>query len=342
VGVVSNLGEIFKSLSKNPAAFLDWGKYKGFFATNSYWEPTREVLYFMLIFLATLFFVVFINDAVRKITIIYSRRGHNEGSSRMMSHVKADLPVKVNQAGVIPIIFSISFVLFPAIIARFFQTANQKNLVDGAKLVSDFLNSDSQVGSHFLAFQLSNRNDATNGVKFFTQPNQTAAGGQPIEIAPIHDYSNLQWFQGFGFNRLNLDWLPSFTWTFDGVLAYNFFYFFFIIFFTYFYTSIIFNTEEISEDLQKSGAYIPGHRPGAETMAYLSGVSNRLNVAGSFFLAVIAILPLLLSNYVRLGGDSISGIVGGTTLLILVAVTIETLKQIETQAISIDYDRFSK
>ncbi|GAB4145013.1 MAG: hypothetical protein OHK0017_04150 [Patescibacteria group bacterium] len=342
-GVIGNMGEAFQRFFANPSVLANWDKWQGFWYSNSYWAPSRNLVYFILVFLFTLLFVVFINDAVRRIIIIYSRRGHNEGMSRTMAHVKADLPVKVNQAGVIPIIFSVSFVLFPAIVARFFQTANQKVLVEGAKSVSDFLSADNNIGAHFLRFQISNKDDVANGVKWFSQANATGADGQPVSIAPIHNYSGLDWFQGFGFQHLNFDWLPNFTLSFDGILAYNFFYFFFIIFFTYFYTTIIFNTEEVSEDLQKSGAYIPGYRPGKETADYLNGVSNRLNVAGSVFLAVIALLPILLSNHIALGSSrGLSGIVGGTTLLILVAVTIETLKQIETQAISIDYDRFSK
>ena len=330
VGVIYNLGEAFSRLFSNPAALVDWEKWKGFWNTNFYWAPSRNLIYFLAVFLVTLTFVVFINDAVRKLMIIYSRRGHNEGMSRTISQVKSDLPVKVNQAGVIPIIFSVSFILFPSIISRFFQTANQQGLRQGAKAVSDFLSADQTIGANFLSYQLSNKVDVANGIKFVSSP------------TTAQNYTGLSWTEGFGWSKLNIDWLPSFTWTFNGILAYNFFYFFLIVFFTYFYTTIIFNTEEISEDLQKNGAYIPGFRPGPETATYLTGVSNRLNVAGSIFLAVIALVPLLFSNALTFGDSNINGIIGGTSLLILVAVTIETLKQIETQAISIDYDRFAK
>jgi preprotein translocase subunit SecY len=329
-GVVYNTWEAITRVFTHTSSLLDWEKWKGFWYFNGYWAPTRNIIFFTLIFLVTLTFVVFINDAVRKLVIIYSRRGHNEGMSRTIGQVKSDLPVKVNQAGVIPIIFSVSFILFPSIIARFFQTANQQGLRQGAKAVSDFLSADSKTGSHFLSYQISNKVDAVNGVKFVSSP------------TTLQNYTGLNWSEGFSWSKLNIDWLPQFTWTFNGVLAYNFFYFFLIVFFTYFYTTIIFNTEEISEDLQKNGAYIPGFRPGTETSTYLSGVSNRLNVAGSIFLAIIALVPILFSNAITFGDSNVNGIIGGTSLLILVAVTIETLKQIETQAISIDYDRFSK
>ncbi len=329
-GVIYNLFKAVSRIFTNPQSLLNWDKWKGFWNTNYYWAPTRNIIFFLVIFLITLTFVVFINDAVRKLVIIYSRRGHNEGTSRTLSQVKSDLPVKVNQAGVIPIIFSVSFILFPSIISRFFQTANQQGLRQGAKAVSDFLSADSKIGAHFLSYQVSNKVEALNGIKFVTNPTTS------------QNFTGLSWFEGFNWSKLNIDWLPSFTWTFNGILAYNFFYFFLIVFFTYFYTTIIFNTEEISEDLQKNGAYIPGYRPGVETSDYLSGVSNRLNVAGSFFLAIIALIPLLFSNAITFGDSNVNGIIGGTSLLILVAVTIETLKQIETQAISIDYDRFAK
>jgi len=329
-GIIFNVWEAITRVFTHPASLVDWEKWKGFWYFNNYWAPARNLVFFTVIFLVTLTFVVFINDAVRKLMIIYSRRGHNEGMSRTMSQVTSDLPVKVNQAGVIPIIFAVSFILFPSIISRFFQTANQQGLRQAAKSVSDFLSADQTIGSHFLSYQISNKSDLESGLKLISTPSTS------------QNYSGLTLPEGFSWSKLNFDWLPQFSWSFNGILAYNFFYFFLIVFFTYFYTTIIFNTEEIAEDLQKNGAYIAGFRPGAETATYLSGVSNRLNVAGSIFLAVIALIPLLFSSAITFGDSNINGIIGGTSLLILVAVTIETLKQIETQAISIDYDRFAK
>ena len=129
-------------------------------------------------------------------------------------------------------------------------------------------------------------------------------------------------------------------------MAYTLIYFFLIIFFTYFYTSeIAFKTDDVAENLQKSGAYIPGYNPGEQTAGYLSYVANRLNVVGALFLAFIAVLPIAFQDKFQ-GGDgtlsSLAGVVGGTTILILVSVTIETLKQIEAQATSVDYNRFTK
>jgi len=150
-------------------------------------------------------------------------------------------------------------------------------------------------------------------------------------------------FLRFEFNSTNLGFLPEYSVRWNGILSYTFFYFLLIVFFTYFYTSTVaFKTEDVAENLQRSGAYIPGFRPGVQTQEYLSYVSNRLNVAGSIFLAIIAIIPIAFSKNIQFGDGTLSGIVGGTTLLILVSVTIEVLRAIEAQATSIDYDRFTK
>jgi preprotein translocase subunit SecY len=152
-------------------------------------------------------------------------------------------------------------------------------------------------------------------------------------------------FNFIRWNGTNFGFLPEGTLRWNGILAYYFYYFILIVFFTYFYTAnLAFKTDEIAERMQKDGAYIPGYIPGKQTQDYLTYVSNRLNVVGSFFLAVIALLPIILSSSLNFGDNTgtLNGIVGGTTLLILVSVAIETLKQIEAQATAVDYDRFTK
>jgi len=352
----------------------NWDVWKALIWENSSWEPVRLTLLFLSIFAVTLFLVIFVNDAVRKITVIYSRRGHSEGKSRTMANVKADLPIKVNMAGVLPIIFAISFILFPTIISRFFSTANIQSVRDGAKNVENYLSTnlneteikptnlpnnflnfygssnisdikslntyDGTIGKELFGFRISNLQKDKN---FSLPANPTA---NDLDIQAKNDLKNVYFegtFMRFESDSTNLSFLPQYSFVFQGVLAYTFYYFILIVFFTYFYTSTVaFKTDDVAENLQRSGVYIPGYRPGEETMNYLSYVSNRLNVVGSVFLAVIALVPLLFQQNLQFGDGTLTGIVGGTTLLILVSVTIETLKQIEAQATAVDYERFTK
>ncbi len=104
-----------------------------------------------------------------------------------------------------------------------------------------------------------------------------------------------------------------------------------IVFFSYFYTFMAMNPEEMSKDLNKSGAYIPGIRPGTETSKYISKVVSRLTLVGSLFIAILAGMPILISN---LTGLDQSVAIGGTGILIVVGVAIETYKQIQSGLIS--------
>jgi len=170
------------------------------------------------------------------------------------------LPLRVNQAGVIPIIFAISIVLFPPLIAQFFSQSSVALL-------------------------------------------RSIAGGT-IDL-------------------------------FQNQLFYGVFYFLLVFGFTYFYTAVIFKPDQIAENLQKQGGFIPGIRPGPETSRYLNAVSTRILFAGALFLGVIAILPLLLQHFT---GTNL--VIGGTSLLIVVSVVIETVKQIDSQLVMRDYERF--
>lgn len=122
-----------------------------------------------------------------------------------------------------------------------------------------------------------------------------------------------------------------------GRLTYTAAYFLLVIGFTYFYTAVVFKPTEIAENLQKQGGFIPGIRPGSETVSYLKRIINRLTLAGATSLGVIAVLPFILQAVVK---SSTTLAIGGTSLLILVAVIIETMKQIESRALMATYEKY--
>jgi preprotein translocase subunit SecY len=113
-------------------------------------------------------------------------------------------------------------------------------------------------------------------------------------------------------------------------------YFLLVVVFTYFYTSIVFNPDEIAENMQKQGGFVPGIRPGRETATYLRNVVNRLTLLGSVALGLIAILPFAVQHFTHTQTLTI----GGTSLLIIVSVALETLKQLRSRAIQISYDNY--
>jgi len=113
-------------------------------------------------------------------------------------------------------------------------------------------------------------------------------------------------------------------------------YFILVVGFTYFYTSVVFNPKDIAENLQKQGGFIPGIRPGSQTASYLKRVINRITLAGAIGLGIIAVLPFIAQGFTK----SQVLTFGGTGLLIVVSVAIETLKQIEAQAITTSYEQY--
>ncbi|MBQ3318507.1 preprotein translocase subunit SecY [Candidatus Saccharibacteria bacterium] len=119
-------------------------------------------------------------------------------------------------------------------------------------------------------------------------------------------------------------------------------YFILVVMFTYFYTSIIFNTNEIADNLQKQGAFIEGVRPGAKTAAYLKNVINRLNLFGSFSLGLIAMLPFITDLvFIATLGYPIGLSISGTGLLIIVTVALENLRALDSRALMVTYDDFN-
>ena len=174
------------------------------------------------------------------------------------------LPLRVNQAGVIPIIFAVSILLLPTQIAGYF-TGSEVEVV---------------------------RNIATFIVQTFGPNNP---------------------------------------------LVYGSLYFLLTVGFTYFYTAFTFKPDETAEQLRKNGGFIPGIRPGRPTEDYLHRVVNRITVAGALFLGIIAVMPIAFSAFVPSVGNLA---LGGTSLLILVSVVVETMKQLEAQLLMRSYEGF--
>ncbi|MBI4239619.1 preprotein translocase subunit SecY [Candidatus Uhrbacteria bacterium] len=213
---------------------------------------------FAVISIVIIALVVVMTEGQRNIPVSYARQMHG---SRMTGGVDTHLPIRVNQAGVIPIIFAISIILFPPTIAQFFLRAKTPELVAAAQAVISF---------------------------------------------------------------------------FQNNIIYGVLYFLLVIGFTYFYTAVIFKPEQIAENLQKQGGFIPGIRPGNPTIEYLQSIVSRIILPGAIFLGFIAVLPLMLQDLTGLSALA----VGGTSLLIVVSVVLETFKQIEAQLTMRDYEAF--
>lgn len=127
----------------------------------------------------------------------------------------------------------------------------------------------------------------------------------------------------------------------DRSFFYAFFYAIIIIFFTYFYTAIAFNPRDVADNMKKQGGFVPGVRPGKQTAEYIDGILTRITLPGSIFLAVVAILPVFISNV--LGVSSLfASFFGGTSLLIIIGVVLDTLQQIESYLLMRHYDGFMK
>lgn len=221
-------------------------------------DPTQALNFvlFAAVALVTIIGVVLITQAQRNIPVSYARRVRG---MKMYGGVDTHLPLKVNMAGVIPIIFAISIVLFPPMIAQFFLQARNIMVVRVAQ------------------------------------------------------------------------WVVTF---FQNNLVYGLMYFILVFIFTYFYTAVVFHPGQIAENLQKQGGFVPGIRPGKPTAAYLQYVTSRVILVGALFLAVIAVLPLAMQRLTGLQALAI----GGTSVLIVVSVVIETLAQIEAQLTMHEYE----
>lgn len=201
--------------------------------------------------------VVILNEGQRNIPVSYARRIRG---MKMYGGTDTYLPLRVNQAGMIPIIFAISLILFPPLIGQFLsQVKNAVLASSGRFLVTLF------------------QNQIFYGALYFTL----------------------------------------------------------VVAFTYFYTSIIFKPDQIADNLQKQGGFVPGVRPGKNTAEHLGKISNRIMLAGALSLGLIAILPLITQGVLKITAMT----VGGAALLIVVSVVIDTVKQIEAQIAMREYEK---
>lgn len=220
---------------------------------------TLTLLTFAGIFLGLVGLIVYVNEAVRRIPIQYARRqrgGKTYGGQ--MTH----LPIKVNVAGVMPIIFAVTIMLAPSFVGRLLAASSNPTLI---------------------------------------------TFGQQLTL----------WFQQTS---------PVYLIT----------YFLLVFGFTFFSALIFFNAEDISEELKKSGAFVPGIRPGGATKKFLEYVVVRITLVGALFLGVLALLPSFAQ--ILTGIQSLA--IGGTSVLIVVSVILETAKQVDSMLVGQDYDRY--
>ncbi|MCK4799925.1 preprotein translocase subunit SecY [Candidatus Parcubacteria bacterium] len=220
-------------------------------------EKYPGIISLLIMSVAVVLGVVIISEAQRNIPVSYARRVRG---SKTSGGVSTFLPLKVNSAGMIPLIFAMSMMLFPGIVASFF---------------------------------IGHSNETVSSIAVFT--------------------SNI--FQ-------------------PGNLVYGILYFIMVFLFTYFYTSIVFDPKNVAENLQKHGGFVPGIRPGTNTAEFLGKVLNRITFLGAAFLGLIAVVPFIaqgLTNITTLA-------VGGASVLIVVGVVLESIRQIDSQLTMRDYD----
>lgn len=210
---------------------------------------------FLAVALLVVWAVVVITEAERPIPVTYAKQVRG---NKVYGGVSTYLPLRVNQAGVIPIIFAISLLLFPQMIVRFLTYVNNDAI---------------QRASSFVLALLANK-------------------------------------------------------TFYAVA-----YFLLVFIFTYFYTAVTFDPDQISKNLQRSGAFIPGVRPGVSTSEYIAKILFRLTMVGALFLGFIAVLPLVVQGLTGISSVAI----GGTGLLIVVSVVIDLLKKMDAQLSAKEY-----
>lgn len=216
----------------------------------------------LIVFVAAILFVVYMERAQRRIAVNYARR---QQGRKMFQGQNTHLPFKINMSGVIPAIFASSILLFPATIAQFFGQSSNPNAVQEALQT---------VGANL-------------------------GPGQPIYVL---------------------------------------LYAVMIIFFCFFYTALVFNSKETADNLKRSGAFVPGIRPGAQTADYIDKVLTRITFWGAMYVASVCLLPEIF----RMFYPSMPFNFGGTSLLILVVVTMDFMSQLQAHAMSHQYDGMMK
>ena len=219
-------------------------------------QDILKVGIFLIVAVVIVGLVIFISEAARQVPIHYAKRRTESGLG-----ATSYLPLRLNQAGVIPIIFAVSLVLMPSLLGQFLANVPNAQVANFARGLSTAFNP-----------------------------------------------------QG---------WI------------YNVVYFFLVFGFTYFYTAVVFNPEKIAENLQKGGGFVPGVRPGKETEKYLAHVLSRLTMVGGVFLGLVAVLPSFFSN--AIGATNLA--IGGTSILIVVSVALEIIREMEGELVMGRYDR---
>lgn len=225
-------------------------------------EQIINLVTFIVLAIIVVAGIVLINESVRKVPIYYAKRVKG---SKLFGGQSTHLPLRLNQAGVIPIIFAVSIVLLPSLMANYFSSSKNPTL--------------SSIG-----------------------------------------------------NFLAVNFNPNGVW-------YNVVYFTLVVGFTYFYTAVVFNPQKIAEEVQKQGGFIPGIRPGKPTSSYLNYIITRITLCGALFLGVVAILPSIVRAFFP---TMQTLLIGGTSIIIVVSVVIETIKILEVQIASRNYEKFIK
>jgi preprotein translocase subunit SecY len=220
----------------------------------------RDIVLFAILAIVAVFTIIYIQEGQRRIPIQYASRVRGR---RMYQGGQTFLPLRVNLAGVIPIIFAISILAFPGQLAAYFSFSEVEGVRNVANAIGSFLSSTS--------------------------------------------------------------------------IQYSILYFLLTVGFTYFYTAFTFKPDETAEQLRKNGGFIPGIRPGKPTQEYLGRVVSRITLAGALFLGTVAVAPVLAGVL----DPNLQGLaIGGTGLLIVVSVVVETMKQIEAQLMMRNYEGF--
>lgn len=235
------------------------GAVRGLVSGGTLTQNVFGTLLFLLIGLITIVGIVLINEGQRRIPVHYAKRVR---SGRQYGGNTTNIPLKVNSAGMIPLIFAVSIMVFPGMIANFLSG------------------------------------------------------------------SGTEWVRNLASNISR--WLAPDT------VVYNIVYFLMVIGFTFFYTMVVFQQQRIPESLQRQGAFIPGIRPGRQTAEYLQKVLSRITVVGALFLGTVAVLPFIAS--VITGVDNL--LLSATSLLIVVGVAIDTMRQLESQLMMRNYEGF--
>lgn len=228
-------------------------------------ESTIGIIAFLIIGFLTIVGIVLMQEGQRRIPVQYARRVRG---LRVYGGQSSHIPMKVNMAGMIPLIFAQSIIIFPGIVASWFYRPNAEGI---GNAIAEF---------------------------FYKTFNPTGTGGGIVYIVLL---------------------------------------FFLVVGFTYFYTMVLFSQQNIPENLQKNGGFIPGIRPGKKTEEYLNRVLNRITLAGALFLGLIAILPFITQSITRVQIG-----LGGAALLIVVGVAVDTMRQLEAQLTMRDYESFIK